>query len=76
MRMRDGRFVWPAPRPVCSGFYTVKGRTVSFLFTVYCTGSVLARWSLSGGQLHLHMLGASDLGDAVFFTGKPWRKIG
>ena len=60
----------------CYGPYTVSGQNVRFDLNVpFCTGSVVATWALSNGQLRLRVTNG-DGGDEVYWGSKPWKKIG
>jgi hypothetical protein len=74
--LRDGHMIqqWSVP-PGCVGSYAVSNDTVTIRERVHCHGLVTASWSLSNGQLRLHITRATDAGDKYLFGAKPWKKI-
>src|SRR5438034_857469 len=63
--------------PDCLGTYAVSGSILSATLTTQCHGFFVARWSLGGGLLRLHVTRTDDpMDEPVFWGGKPWKKIG
>jgi len=74
MTLRAGHVrIHGGPPPDYRATYATTGNAVSFVAGHYI---LVARWSLSGRTLRLHVTKATDPGDGIIFGAKPWTKIG